>query len=130
MKDEDERREKINKLFKYGDYVLVLRPERDGDEGLWTGQISVDSFTVQHDDYIEPEEYEGIMTLIAMMCGSMVLWGEDREQFDIALNAAEEYAPQIFDHLAQKIDQLEKPTVSFEGNVIKLDFDTPTGGNA
>lgn len=113
-------------VVKYGDYVLILRPEREDEK--WTGNIVINTVGLVSEDTMDKKEYSTLMTSLGLMYAAFDMMEDDANFFDMLYDHAENICPALFDHIADAT--MDRPKISFTDNVITLDFDTPTGGKA
>lgn len=123
-------------------YSVCMSPHIEEDDGKWYGTMDIWIEEYEAED-LSDQAKEAMRTCVGMLASAFVVMEED----DYVLEKVKEKFEKIYlDHgplsdedvkeaelqmMDKQFDQQDnKPKVSFAGNVIKLDFDTPTGGNA
>lgn len=110
------------------DFIIRVRPFSDKG-GDWNGEVDI-SVMVSPDNPLDDEDYWQMMHFVKMMCASVPVM-EQVEEVRIAVDA---YVKDTIDNDMQLELQIEpdKPKVekTYDGNVVRLTFDTKTGGSA
>tara|TARA_S200002703_G_C3695258_1_gene213494 strand:+ start:259 stop:630 length:372 start_codon:yes stop_codon:yes gene_type:complete len=119
---------KLKQEINEEDFIIRVRPFSDNG-GDWNGEVDI-SVMVSPDNPLDDEDYWQMMHFVKMMCASVPVM-EEVEEVRIAVDA---YVKDIIDNdmqLELKIEP-DKPTVekTYDGNVVRLTFDTKTGGSA
>lgn len=111
------------------DFLIRIRPVRDEDD-YWTGNVEV-SVASPSPKVVAPEEIENINMFIEILLSSIHVMQENEEFAE----AVSQYVQENFDDdeldILVDFEDDEKVTVEYgENNVIKLNFNTDTKGNA
>ena len=120
--------DKLAKEVNNEDLLIRVRPFAD-DDGKWSGEVDI-SIMAMPDNPLDDEDYYQVMHFAKMMCAAVPVM-EEVEEVRIAVDA---YVKDIIDNDTQLELKIEpdKPTVekTYDGNVVRLTFDTKTGGSA
>ena len=103
------------------DFVILVRPDMSGDS--WTGRIEL-AIVTSGDNNLDDESYGQLTHLGKMMCSTVPLMELDKNMRD----KVHDYAMAIGDD--EDSDDAPQVTAEYEGNVIRLTFNSQTGGSA
>lgn len=101
------------------DFHIRIRPNMDN--GKWDGSIDV-AIRTGKDNSLDETDFSDMMHLCHVIVASIPVMEED----DYVQNALLDYVDNYFKYEEEQDD----PIIDRDGNIIKLDFDTKTKGNA
>ena len=106
------------------DFMLRIRPTIDND-GSWNGEIDV-SIISQPDNTLSDEDYFQVMHFCKMIASTIPVM----EMHDDFRNLVHKFVEERVDrHYDFELEN--KPTITKEeGNVVRINFDSKTKGNA
>lgn len=114
------------KEVKRSSFAVALEPEF-GPDGKWLGIISAHIEESIEDDLNE-EEVTQIRSVCGMMATTLTLMEEDPDFLDYVKGFFIAHQTEMFENFLTELE--EKPNFTKDGNVITLNFDTKTHGNA
>tara|TARA_R100000995_G_scaffold83644_2_gene60097 strand:+ start:91 stop:453 length:363 start_codon:yes stop_codon:yes gene_type:complete len=108
------------------DFLIVIRPKITDNE--WVGEVDV-SVVSSGKSVLGDEDYFSMLQFTRMVCASIPLMEEDKNVRDACEEMARHYMSDS--NVETEEEQEDYLTVeSKDGNVIKLAFNSKTGGNA
>jgi len=113
--------------IKRSSFAVALEPEFD-EEGKWTGEVTAHVEEALQGD-LDDDQLTQIRSVCGMMASCLTLMEEDPDFLDYV----RDYFLKNYENLiAEFIDRVEDDTPDFtkDGNVITLNFNTKTYGNA
>ena len=106
------------------DFMLRIRPTVDND-GSWNGEIDV-AIISQPDNTLSDEDYFQVMHFCKMIASTIPVMEMYEDFRDIVHKFVEERVDRHYD-----VELENKPTITEEeGNVVRINFDSKTKGNA
>lgn len=119
----------MNDEIKYSieanDFVIRVRPFTD-DSGEWNGQIDL-ALVTQPANELSDDDYTSLMHFCKMMASSVPVMEINEDIRDII----HQYVMEAFDNDYEVVLEEDKPKIIGEdGNVISIDFNTKTEGEA
>jgi hypothetical protein len=109
------------------DFIIRVRPFAD-DDGHWSGEIDI-SIMAFPKNPMDDEDYSQVMHFCKMMCATVPIM----EQEEAIRNVVHEYVTSVIDNEMEVDVELEEEMgveKEYDGNVVHLNFNTKTGGNA
>lgn len=122
-------RENIN--IAGNDIIIRIRPHTNKDGTYWTGGIEVDVISSK-DNTLSDHSYSEVMHFTKMVASSIPVMEENEE----LRNAIHDFVNEYIDNEAEDmledhtINDNKKNVIGEDGNVVKINFNTKTGGNA
>jgi len=119
--------EQLKKQIEDEDFVIRLRPYAD-DDGKWSGEIDI-SIMAFPENQMDDDDYGQVMHFCKMMCATVPIM----EQEENIRNIVHEYVMKVIDNEMEVDVELEEKMgveKEYDGNVVHLNFNTKTGGNA
>ena len=119
--------EKLASEVNEEDFLIRVRPFAD-DDGKWSGEVDI-SIMAMPDNPMDDEDYYQVMHFAKMMCASVPVMEEVEE----LRNIVHEYVTKIIDkEMDISVEMKEEAGVekSYDGNVVHLNFNSRTKGNA
>ena len=119
--------ERIKENINDEDFIIRIRPFAD-DDGKWTGEVDI-SVMAFPDNPVDDDDYEQLMHFCKMMCASVPIMQESKELRDLT----HEYVINFVDTEMDIDVELEEEVGverTYDGNIIHLNFNSKTGGNA
>ena len=113
----------ITEAFTEDSFYLKFEPIYD-EQGVWTGDIDISA--IIHDNHtLSYEELGEMLHVLQMVCASVPLYEQDEEVKEKAQAIVETamQEPETEYLFGQAENTTKKPSVTTEGNVIKLRFD-------
>ena len=106
------------------DFMLRIRPTIDND-GSWNGEIDV-SIISQPDNTLSDEDYFQVMHFCKMIASTIPVMEMHDDFRNLVHKFVEERVDRHYD-----VELENKPTITIEeGNVVRINFDSKTKGNA
>ena len=119
----DDKTETISSSF-----AIVIEPEFE--EGKWSGSVACHVEEDVRED-LEQESVEQIRSVVGMMASTLTLMEDDAEFLEhVKAYFLANYQHLISEFIESKVEDKPSFVRSKEGNVITLDFNTKTHGNA
>ena len=112
--------------FEEEDFVIRVRPTVSGED--WTGEIDI-SIISGPDNPMDDESYAQLMHFCKMMCATVPIM----EQDETIRNLVHTYVTEVVDNeMGIDVELEEEMGVekTYDGNVVHLNFNSKTGGNA
>ena len=113
---------------EHSSFAVAIEPEFN-EEGKWTGAVHASLEESVKDD-LDIDELTQIRSACGMMASTLTLMETDPDFLDYV----REYFVNNFENMIEYIlddeEEEKKPVFTKEGNVIKLNFNTKTYGNA
>ena len=113
---------------KYGieanDFVIRVRPFTD-DEGEWNGQIDLALVTQPAND-LSDDDYTSLMHFCKMMASTVPIMEVNEDIRELV----HEYVLETFDKDYEPVLENKPAIIGQDGNVISIDFNTKTEGEA
>lgn len=109
------------------DFLIRVRPFAD-DDGTWNGEIDI-SIMAFPDNPMDDEDYGNVMHFVKMMCATVPLM----EQEESLRELVHEYVMKVIDNdMGIDVELEEECGVekTYDGNIVHLNFNSKTGGNA
>lgn len=109
------------------DFLIRVRPFAD-DDGTWNGEIDI-SIMAFPDNPMDDEDYGNVMHFVKMMCATVPLM----EQEESLRELVHEYVMKVIDNDTGIDVELEEECgveKTYDGNIVHLNFNSKTGGNA
>ena len=119
--------EKLMTEINEEDFLIRVRPFAD-DEGKWNGEVDI-SIMAMPDNPLEDEDYYQVMHFAKLMCASVPVMEASEE----LRNIVHKYVMEVLDNEMEIDVELEEKMgveKEYDGNVVHLNFNTKTGGNA
>ena len=119
--------DKMFKEMREEDFMIRVRPFADED-GSWNGEVDI-SIMYGDDNPMNDEDFHQLLHFTKMMCASVPVMEEVKE----LRNIVHEYVTKIIDKEMDISIELEEQAgveKSYDGNVIHLNFNSRTKGNA
>lgn len=104
-------------LVEENDFLIKISPLLEGNE--WTGNVDVSIISAANNNMNE-NDLNIMAKLVEMVASAVPVMSED----SYVLEALEEYVESIYRQVQEEV------TEQYTDNVIKLDLDTKTRGNA
>lgn len=117
----------VVKQLSEEDFLIRVRPYSDED-GEWGGEIDISVIALPNNP-LNDEGYFQVMHFCKMMCATIPIM----EQSEEIRNIVHEYVLNVIDNEMEVDVQLEEEAgveKTYDGNVVHLNFNTKTGGNA
>ena len=109
------------------DFIIRVRPFAD-DDGEWSGEIDI-SIMAFPDNPMTDDDYGNVMHFCKMMCATVPIM----EQEETIRNIVHEYVMKVIDNEMEIDVELEEKVgveKEYDGNIVRLNFNTKTGGSA
>ena len=109
------------------DFIIRVRPFAD-DDGEWSGEIDI-SIMAFPDNPMTDDDYGNVMHFCKMMCATVPIM----EQEESIRNIVHEYVMKVIDNEMEIDVELEEKVgveKEYDGNIVRLNFNTKTGGSA
>ena len=109
------------------DFIIRIRPSIE-DGGEWTGEIDI-SIISQPDNPLNDEGYGQIMHFCKRMCATVPLMESDEQLRD----TVHSYVLEVVDNEPEDMIEQDDQDITItheDGNVVRLNFNSKTGGNA
>ena len=119
--------EQLKKQIEDEDFVIRLRPYAD-DDGKWSGEIDR-SIMAFPENRMDDDDYGQVMHFCKMMCATVPIM----EQEESIRNIVHEYVMKVIDNEMEIDVELEEKVgveKEYDGNIVRLNFNTKTGGSA
>lgn len=109
------------------DFIIRVRPFSD-DDGQWSGEIDL-SIMAFPKNPMDDEDYGNVMHFVKMMCATVPVMEQEESIRDLV----HEYVLKVIDNEMDIDVELEEECgveKTYDGNIVHLNFNTKTGGNA
>ena len=119
--------DKMFKEMRKEDFMIRVRPFADED-GSWNGEVDI-SIMYGDDNPMNDEDFHQLLHFTKMMCASVPVMEEVKE----LRNIVHEYVTKIIDKemdISVELEEQAGVEKSYDGNVIHLNFNSRTKGNA
>jgi|TARA_X000001388_G_scaffold75192_1_gene69453 predicted RNA-binding protein Jag len=119
--------DKMFKEMREEDFMIRVRPFADED-GSWNGEVDI-SIMYGDDNPMNDEDFHQLLHFTKMMCASVPVMEEVKE----LRNIVHEYVTKIIDKemdISVELEEQAGVEKSYDGNVIHLNFNSRTKGNA
>ena len=118
--------DKLMKEVREEDFLIRVRPFAN-DDGDWSGEVDISGMGMP-DNPLTDKDYEQLMHFTKMMCASVAIM-EESEDIRKIIN---EYVLNYIDSEMDIDVELEEEYVekTYDGNIVRLNFNTKTGGSA
>jgi len=122
-------REKPNILEN--DIIIRLRPHTNEDKTYWTGGIDVDVISSE-DNTLSDHSYTEVMHFSKMVASSIPVMEENEDLRNAIHDFVNEYIDNENEDMVQtsETNDNKEKVIGEEGNIVKINFNTRTGGNA
>lgn len=120
-------KEQIIDALANEDFLIRVRPFADAD-GTWSGEIDL-SIMAFPDNPMDDEDYLNVMHFVKMMCATVPIM----EQEESLRELVHEYVMKVIDNDTGIDVELEEECgveKTYDGNIVHLNFNSKTGGNA
>jgi len=112
--------------FEYEDFIIRIRPGIESGE--WSGEIDI-AIISGADNPLDDESYGQVMHFCKMMCATVPIMEADEHIRDFVHN----YVMEVIDNDPEYMVELEEEAgveKEYDGNVVRLTFNSKTGGSA
>ena len=119
--------EQLKKQIEDEDFVIRLRPYAD-DDGKWSGEIDI-SIMAFPENQMDDDDYGQVMHFCKMMCATVPLMESDEQLRD----TVHSYVLEVVDNEPEDMIEQDDQDITItheDGNVVRLNFNSKTGGNA
>jgi len=109
------------------DFLIRVRPFAD-DMGSWSGEIDISIMAFEKNP-LDDEDFDQVMHFVKMMCATVPLM----EQEESLRELVHEYVMKVIDNDTGIDVELEEECgveKTYDGNIVHLNFNSKTGGNA
>ena len=110
------------------DFIIRVRPSANKD-GEWNGEIDL-SIMAMPDNPLTDDDYWQIMHFCKMLCATVPVMEEVEEMRDLVHNYVVDVIDNDLDIEVQLEDDTKDVQKTYDGNIVRLDFNTKTGGSA
>jgi len=110
------------------DFLIRVRPSAN-NEGEWNGEIDL-SIMAMPDNPLTDDDYWQIMHFCKMLCATVPVMEEVEEIRDVVHNYVIDVIDNDMDIEVQLEDDTKDVQKTYDGNIVRLDFNTKTGGSA
>ena len=120
-------------ILQSDDAFVLLRPVIDEETGMWSGEValSLGGVFVEGESNLSSTQRGQLMSLTALIASALPVMDEHDDVYQKLLAHVEATAPDIVDEIVEGVDdEPEQPIYTKDGNVLTLDFNTPTKGSA
>ena len=121
------KKEELIEKIEDEDFIIRVRPFAD-DNGEWSGEIDI-SIMAFPNNPMDDEDYGNVMHFCKMMCATVPIM----EQEENIRNIVHEYVMKVIDNEMEIDVELEEKVgveKEYDGNIVRLNFNTKTGGSA
>jgi len=119
--------DKMAREMRDEDFMIRVRPYADED-GIWSGEVDI-SIMYGDDNPMNNDDFHQVLHFTKMMCAAVPVMEEVEE----LRNIVHEYVTKIIDkEMDISVEMEEEAGVekSYDGNVVHLNFNSRTKGNA
>ena len=118
--------DKLEKEINEEDFIIRVRPFAD-DDGVWSGEVDI-SIIAMPNNPLDDKDYSQLMHFAKMICASVPVM-EEVEELRTLIN---DYVLKVLDKEMEIDVELEEEYVekTYDGNIVRLNFNTKTGGSA
>ena len=110
------------------DFLIRVRPSANKD-GEWNGEIDL-SIMAMPDNPLTDDDYWQIMHFCKMLCATVPVMEELEEIRDVVHKYVIDVIDNDMDIEVQLEDDTKDVQKTYDGNIVRLDFNTKTGGSA
>jgi hypothetical protein len=107
------------------DFIVKVTPHLDKNKN-WSGEIYV-SIMSSTDNELNDKDFNDLMFLSQMIASSIPLMENDEYYREVLADYVNEY---IYERDLETIDDNEEMSYDKDGNIISINFNTKTRGNA